>query len=158
MNVNIVTIGDEILIGQIIDTNSAWMGQQLNLVGAKVSAIHSVSDSKEGIINALENGLKQADVVLLTGGLGPTKDDITKKTIADYLGTTLVFHEPTWEVIEGMFRRWGRSTTPAHKAQCLMPANAQILPNKKGTAPGMWFEIDGKIVVSSIRSHRKQFA
>jgi len=148
MNVNIVTIGDEILIGQIIDTNSAWMGQQLNLVGAKVSAIHSVSDSKEGIINALENGLKQADVVLLTGGLGPTKDDITKKTIADYLGTTLVFHEPTWEVIEGMFRRWGRSTTPAHKAQCLMPANAQILPNKKGTAPGMWFEIDGKIVVS----------
>ena len=148
MNVNIVTIGDEILIGQIIDTNSAWMGQQLNLVGAKVSAIHSVSDTKEGIINALENGLKQADVVLLTGGLGPTKDDITKKTIADYLGTTLVFHQPTWEVIEGMFKRWGRSTTPAHKAQCLMPANAQVLRNKKGTAPGMWFEINGKIVVS----------
>jgi len=82
MNVNIVTVGDEILIGQIIDTNSAWMGQQLNLVGAKVSAIHSVSDTKEGIINALEIGLKQADVVLLTGGLSPTKDDITKNTIA----------------------------------------------------------------------------
>ena len=148
MNVNIVTIGDEILIGQIIDTNSAWMGQQLNLVGAKVSGIHSVSDTKEGIINALQNGLKQADVVLLTGGLGPTKDDITKKTIADYLGTTLIFHEPTWEIIEELFKRWGRSTTPAHKAQCLMPANAQILRNKRGTAPGMWFEVDGKIIVS----------
>ena len=148
MNVNIVTIGDEILIGQIIDTNSAWMGQQLNLVGAKVSAIHSVSDTKEGIISALEIGLKQADVILLTGGLGPTKDDITKKTIADYFGTTMIFHEPTWERIQGMFRSWGRSTTPAHKEQCFMPANAQILYNKAGTAPGMWFEIDGKIIVS----------
>ncbi len=148
MNVNIVTIGDEILIGQIIDTNSAWMGQQLNLVGAKVSAIHSVSDTKEGIINALEIGLKQADVILLTGGLGPTKDDITKKTITDYFDTKMVFHEPTWERIQGMFKRWGRSTTPAHKEQCFMPANAQILFNKAGTAPGMWFEIDGKIVVS----------
>lgn len=148
MNVNIVTIGDEILIGQIIDTNSAWMGQQLNLVGAKVSAIHSVSDSKEGIINALEVGLKQADVVLLTGGLGPTKDDITKKTIADYLGTSMVFHEPTWERIQGLFKRWGRSTTPAHKEQCYMPASAEILFNKMGTAPGMWFEVNGKIVVS----------
>jgi len=148
MNVNIVTIGDEILIGQIIDTNSAWMGQQLNLVGANVTAIHSVSDTKEGILSALETGLKQADVVLLTGGLGPTKDDITKKTIADYFGTTMVFHEPTWERIQGMFKSWGRSTTPAHREQCFMPAIAQILYNKMGTAPGMWFEVDGKIVVS----------
>lgn len=148
MNVNIVTIGDEILIGQIIDTNSAWMGQQLNLVGAKVSAIHSVSDTKEGIINALETALKQADVVLMTGGLGPTKDDITKKTIADYFGAGMVFHEPTWERIQGLFKRWGRSTTPAHKEQCFMPSNAKILFNKMGTAPGMWFEIDGKVVVS----------
>lgn len=148
MNVNIVTIGDEILIGQIIDTNSAWMGQQLNLVGANVSAIHSVSDSKAGILNALETALQQADVVLLTGGLGPTKDDITKKTIADYFGSEMVFHEPTWERIQGMFKRWGRSTTPAHKAQCFMPSNAEILFNKMGTAPGMWFEVDGKIIVS----------
>jgi len=148
MNVNIVTVGDEILIGQIIDTNSAWMGQQLNLVGAKVSAIHSVSDTKEGIVNALETALKQADVVLMTGGLGPTKDDITKKTIADYFGAEMVFHEPTWERIQGLFKRWGRSTTPAHKEQCFMPSNAKILFNKMGTAPGMWFEMDGKVVVS----------
>ncbi len=148
MNINIVTIGDEILIGQIIDTNSAWMGQQLNLIGAKVSAIHSVSDTKEGIINALETGLKQADVVLMTGGLGPTKDDITKKTIADYFGVDMVFHEPTWERIQGMFKRWGRSTTPAHKNQCFMPSNAKVLYNKMGTAPGMWFDVDGKIIIS----------
>lgn len=148
MNVNIVTVGDEILIGQIIDTNSAWIGQQLNLVGANVTAIHSVSDSVEGIRNALDTTLKQADVVLITGGLGPTKDDITKKTIADYFGADLIFHEPTWDRIQGMFKRWGRSTTPAHKDQCFMPSNATILFNKMGTAPGMWFEIDGKIIVS----------
>jgi len=148
MNVNIVTIGDEILIGQIIDTNSAWMGQQLNLVGAEVSAIHSVSDTKEGIINALETALKQADVVLMTGGLGPTKDDITKKTIANYFGADMIFHEPSWERIQGLFKRWGRSTTPAHREQCFMPSTAQILFNKMGTAPGMWFEVDGKVVVS----------
>jgi len=148
MNVNIVTVGDEILIGQIIDTNSAWIGQQLNLVGANVTAIHSVSDSVGGIQNALETTLKQADVVLITGGLGPTKDDITKKTIADYFGADMIFHEPTWERIQGMFKRWGRNTTPAHKDQCFMPSNATILFNKMGTAPGMWFEIDGKVIVS----------
>lgn len=148
MKVNIVTVGDEILIGQIIDTNSAWIGQQLNLVGANVTAIHSVSDSVEGITNALDTTLKQADVVLITGGLGPTKDDITKKTIADYFGAEMIFHEPTWARIQGMFKRWGRSTTPAHKDQCLMPSNAQILFNKMGTAPGMWFEVAGKIIVS----------
>ncbi|MEM6320307.1 MAG: competence/damage-inducible protein A [Bacteroidota bacterium] len=148
MNVNIITIGDEILIGQIIDTNSAWMGQQLNLVGAKINAIHSVSDTRTAIIDGLDHALKTADVVLMTGGLGPTKDDITKKTIADYLGTTMVFHDPTWERIQGLFKRWGRSTTPAHKEQSFMPANAQILFNKMGTAPGMWFEKDGKVIVS----------
>ncbi|MFK7982020.1 MAG: CinA family nicotinamide mononucleotide deamidase-related protein [Saprospiraceae bacterium] len=148
MNVNIVTIGDEILIGQIIDTNSAWIGQQLNLIGAKVTSIHSVSDTVAGINNALNNALAQADVVLITGGLGPTKDDITKKTLADYFGTALTFHEPTWERIQEMFQRLGRNTTPAHKAQCFLPSNAKILFNKMGTAPGMWFETNGKIAVS----------
>lgn len=148
MIVNIVTIGDEILIGQIIDTNSAWIGQQLNLIGAKVNSIHSVSDTVAGIQNALDMALAQADIVLITGGLGPTKDDITKKTLANYFGATLVFHEPTWERIQEMFQRLGRSTTPSHKAQCFLPSNAEILFNKMGTAPGMWFEIKDKIVVS----------
>ena len=148
MTVNIITIGDEILIGQIVDTNSAWMGQQLNLAGASVTEILSVSDAASSITTALDNALKQADVILLTGGLGPTKDDITKKTIADYLGTELIFHKATWNRIQAMFQRWGRSTTPAHKAQCYMPASATILFNKMGTAPGMWFEQDGKVIVS----------
>lgn len=149
MNISIITIGDEILIGQIVDTNSAWMGQQLNLVGAKINEIHSVSDTKEGIIQALDNALKKADVVLITGGLGPTKDDITKKTIADYLGAKMIFHEPTWARIQGFFQRIGRSTTPAHRAQCFMPDNATILLNQKGTAPGMWFETaSGQVIVS----------
>ena len=148
MTVNIITIGDEILIGQVIDTNSAWLGQQLNLVGAKVSEIHTVGDSYKTITEAIESSLKKADVVLLTGGLGPTKDDITKKAIADYFGTDMIFHEPTWERIKVIFQRWGRSTTPAHRAQCFMPSNATLLLNKMGTAPGMWFEKEGKIIIS----------
>jgi nicotinamide-nucleotide amidase len=148
MNVNIITIGDEILIGQIVDTNSAWMGQQLNLAGATIDEICTVGDTYEGIINALDTALKQTEVVLITGGLGPTKDDITKKAIADYLGVKLAFHQPTWERIQALFERLGKTTTPAHKEQCYMPEGAKILVNKMGTAPGMWFEKDGKIIVS----------
>jgi len=148
MKVSIITIGDEILIGQIIDTNSAWMAQQLNAVGASIEAIYSVSDTQEGIVNALKEALANTDVLLLTGGLGPTKDDITKKTIADFLETDLYFHEPTWERIQKLFKARNIPLRPAHKEQCLMPANAQILLNKMGTAPGMWMEHHGKIIVS----------
>ncbi|MEL6924319.1 MAG: competence/damage-inducible protein A [Bacteroidota bacterium] len=148
MNVSIITIGDEILIGQIIDTNSAWMGQQLNLAGLKIKAIHSIGDGREDIVDHLAKAQKESDIILITGGLGPTKDDITKKTMADYFGVEMVFHEATWDRIQRMFKRWGRSTTPAHKEQCYMPANAQLLHNKMGTAPGMWFEYEGKVFVS----------
>ncbi len=148
MTISIITIGDEILIGQIIDTNSAWMAQQLNGVGASIQKIYSVSDTKEGIVTALDQALAQTDVVLMTGGLGPTKDDITKKTIADFLSTDMVFHEETWERIQGLFKRLKRTPLPAHREQCYMPRAATILLNKKGTAPGMWFEKDGKVIVS----------
>ena len=148
MKVSIITIGDEILIGQIIDTNSAWMAQQLNQVGASIEAIYSVSDTQEGIVNALKEALANTDVLLLTGGLGPTKDDITKKTIATFLDTDLYFHEPTWERIQKLFSARNIPLRPAHKEQCFMPSNAQILLNKKGTAPGMWMEHHGKIIVS----------
>ena len=147
-NVSILTIGDEILIGQIVDTNSAWMGQQLNLAGFKIQAIHSIGDGREDILNYLAKAQKESEIILITGGLGPTKDDITKKTIADYFGVDMSFHEATWERIQRMFQRWGRSTTPAHKEQCYMPDNAKILFNKMGTAPGMWFEHEGKVFVS----------
>ena len=148
MTVHLLTIGDEILIGQTIDTNSAWMGQQLNLIGARVERIVSLSDEAEEITDGLRHSLQRADVVLLTGGLGPTKDDITKKTIADFLGTGMSFHEESWERIRRYFEKLGRTTTPAHREQCYMPDSATVLTNKMGTAPGMWFEHEGKVIVS----------
>ena len=148
MKVHLITIGDEILIGQIIDTNSAWMGQQLNLQGAEVTEISSLSDDRRSILDGLRHAEKNADVILLTGGLGPTKDDITKKVIAEHFNTGMVFHNPTWERITKMFAKRGRPTTDAHRAQCFMPQNAEILTNRMGTAPGMWFQENGKVYVS----------
>ncbi len=148
MKINLITIGDEILIGQIIDTNSAWMGEALNKIGAEVKRIVSIGDDRQQILEALETSLQESDVVLITGGLGPTKDDITKKTIADFFGVGMRFDQATFDRIEKLFERWGRSTTAAHREQCYMPENAQLLFNKMGTAPGMWFEKDGKVLVS----------
>lgn len=148
MKISILTVGDEILIGQIVDTNSAWMGQQLNLAGARVVTIISVGDTMEAIHTGLREALDQGDVVLMTGGLGPTKDDITKKALAEYMGVEMVFHQPTFDRIQKMFEVWGRPMNEAHRLQCFMPANAQILPNKMGTAPGMWMEHAGKVIAS----------
>jgi nicotinamide-nucleotide amidase len=148
MKVYLITIGDEILIGQIVDTNSAWMGQQLNLNGAHITGIMTVSDEAESIVQALEQGLRSADVVLMTGGLGPTKDDITKKVLAEFTGGRLSFHEPTYQRIERFFKQLGRQPTEAHRLQSYMPDNATLLTNPVGTAPGMWFEVDGKVIVS----------
>ncbi len=148
MEAILLTIGDEILIGQIIDTNSAWMAEQLNLQGIRVREILSVSDTHEAITKGLQDALKQADLVLMTGGLGPTKDDITKKTLAEFFGVEMNFHVETYDRILRLFERWGREPTPAHREQCYMPANAIIMKNKMGTAPGMWMEQDGKVVVS----------
>jgi len=149
MKIHIITIGDEILIGQIVDTNSAWMAGELNLIGARVGYIHSISDDGDAIRNTLDRALEDADAVLLTGGLGPTKDDLTKKALADYFGVELVFHEPTLNWIHALFERIGRPMkAEALRDQCMMPANAVILPNKMGTAPGMWFERQGKVIVS----------
>ena len=148
MDVQIITIGDEILIGQIIDTNSAWIGQLLNKYGFRISKITTVGDGEKEIFDAIESAMDQSDLVLLTGGLGPTKDDITKKVIADYFGVEMKFSEETWEKIQKFFKHIGRSTTPAHKQQCYMPANVNLLYNKMGTAPGMWFDKGNKVLVS----------
>ncbi len=151
MKVHIITVGDEILIGQVVDTNSAWIGQQLNLIGARVERILSVGDQHEEIMAAMTQALAQADVVLMTGGLGPTKDDITKKAIAECFGVDMTFSQPTFEHIERLLQQLGRPMTEAHRQQCFMPANAQLLRNKMGTAPGMWFEHDdGKKVLVSM--------
>jgi nicotinamide-nucleotide amidase len=148
MTAQIITIGDEILIGQIIDTNSAWMGQQLNMQGIQVGKIVTVSDTHKDITEAVDAALSEADIILLTGGLGPTKDDITKKALADYFGVDMRFSESTYNRIQRLFQKLGKSMTKAHHEQSYMPANADILMNKMGTAPGMWFEYKGKVLVS----------
>ncbi|MFK7774659.1 MAG: competence/damage-inducible protein A [Saprospiraceae bacterium] len=148
MTAHIITIGDEILIGQIVDTNSAWMGQQLNMQGIQVGKIVTVSDTHKDITEAVESAFSEADIILLTGGLGPTKDDITKKALADYFGVEMRFSESTYNRIQRLFQKFGKSMTEAHHEQSYMPANADLLMNKMGTAPGMWFEQEGKVLVS----------
>lgn len=148
MRIHILTVGDEILIGQIVDTNSAWMGQQLNLMGAEIDKIITVGDTYEDMVRELDRSVEEADVVLITGGLGPTKDDITKKALAGFMGVGMTFHEPTWERIQRFFNKLGRSTTRAHKEQCFLPEGSTVLYNKMGTAPGMWFQHRNTIIVS----------
>ena len=148
MDTIIVTIGDEILIGQVVDTNSSWIARQLNLQGIKVQEMLSISDTHEAITESLNYAFSKVDLVLMTGGLGPTKDDITKKTIADYYDVGMEFHQTTFDYIEKLFKRWGRSTTEAHRLQCFMPTNAVLVDNKMGSAPGMWFDENDKVLIS----------
>jgi nicotinamide-nucleotide amidase len=149
MLAEIITIGDEILIGQVVDTNSAWMAQQLNLAGIEVHQITSVHDNRDHILVALEEAEQRADVVLITGGLGPTKDDITKNVLCEYFHTSLVFHQPTYDAIENMwFRKKGIPLNDLNRGQAMVPASCTVIPNKKGTAPGMWFEKNETIFVS----------
>ncbi len=148
MNAAIITIGDEILIGQVVDTNSAWLGQQLTDIGISVKKTWSVSDSHEEIILAIRQAVDEADIVFMTGGLGPTKDDITKKALADIAGVGLYFHDETFERIKTMFARLGRPMSPHHNDQCLMPQGAEILRNSMGTAPGMLVKVCNKRIIS----------
>ncbi|MDR2937233.1 MAG: competence/damage-inducible protein A [Rikenellaceae bacterium] len=148
MRVEIITIGDELLIGQVVDTNSAWLGRELNAIGAYVVRITSVCDSREAITGAFDAALSDADLVLVTGGLGPTKDDITKHTLADYFGMPLTLHEPTCRMIERLFANRGQKFNELNRSQADVPAGCRVLPNPNGTAPGMWFERGGKVLVS----------
>jgi nicotinamide-nucleotide amidase len=148
MLAEIITIGDELLIGQIVDTNSAWIGQQMNQVGFKVHQITSVSDNREHILKALAEASQRVQMVLITGGLGPTKDDITKKTLAEYFGTGFVFSQEAFEDVEYLFKIRGREVTPLNRLQAEVPANCTVLRNRVGTAPGMWFEENGVVYAS----------
>lgn len=148
MTVHILTIGDEILIGQTVDTNSAWIGSKLVEIGAEVVEITTVPDTPDGIRRGLEHALSNAQIVLTTGGLGPTKDDITKKALAQFFNVPLVFDQPTFDRIVRIFHRFGRTVTEAHRTQCMMPSNARLLPNAMGTAPGMWFDHKEQVVVA----------
>ncbi|MBU0696118.1 MAG: competence/damage-inducible protein A [Bacteroidetes bacterium] len=149
MLAELITIGDEILIGQIIDSNSAWMATELNKIGIKVKQITSVSDDAEHIIEALKNAEDRADIILVTGGLGPTKDDITKKTMAQYFKSkSFVLHEPTLKVVNDIFKRYNAPLLEVNKQQALVPDNCEVLLNDQGTAPSMLFRKDKKIFIS----------
>lgn len=148
MKAEIITIGDEILIGQVVDTNSAWLAEQLNLAGIEVYQITSVHDDKQHIMTALAAAEKNVDLVLMTGGLGPTKDDITKNTLCEYFGSRLVFHEPTFNHIRERFLKRGIDLNKLNRDQALVPDNCTVLPNYEGTAPIMWFERNDTIFVS----------
>ena len=148
MRATILTIGDEILIGQVTDTNATYMAAALNEEGYEVIEHLSVADSRAGITDGLDRALAKAEVVLMTGGLGPTKDDITKKVLAEYVGTELVFHQETWERLQRLYRKFGREAQPHHRVQAELPAAATVLTNKLGTAPGMWLEHNGRVIVS----------
>ena len=147
-NCTILTIGDEILIGQTVDTNSAWIGQQLNSIGARVHEIISVSDNADHIKDGLHRAARQSEIVLITGGLGPTKDDITKKTLCEYFGVGEVFHEDIYEKLRIIFEKRGLAILEINKKQALLPSNCQVIPNDRGTAPGMWFDETGVIYIS----------
>src|ERR1700735_5433148 len=146
--VSIITIGDELLIGQVIDTNSAWMAQQLNKAGLWVQRRVAVGDVYDDIWRALDEESKRSDVILITGGLGPTADDITKPLLCKYFGGTMVMHQPTLEHVTYLFEHVFKRPMPMlarNRKQAEVPDVCTVLPNRTGTAPGMLFEKNGKI-------------
>ena len=149
MQAEIITIGDEILIGQIIDSNSAFISKALNNIGVHVYQITSVQDDKDHILTALAEAESRVDVVIITGGLGPTKDDITKHTLCQYFNDELVMNQEVLEHVEWLFEKY--ITTPIsdlNRRQALVPKQSRVLKNRFGTAPGMWMEKNGKTFVS----------
>jgi nicotinamide-nucleotide amidase len=148
MRAAIITIGDEILIGQTVDTNSAWIGAELSKSGFDVYTIISVHDAKDDIIHALSEVKGKADVVLITGGLGPTSDDITKPVLCEFFNTRLVENTQVKSMIEEMMRRRNNPMNENNRRQSLVPESCKVLTNARGTAPGMWFEKDGTIFIS----------
>lgn len=147
MFAEIITIGDELLIGQVTDTNSAWMGRELNKVGIEVIRVVSVRDRADEITEAVDDAMNRADIVLMTGGLGPTKDDITKQTLCAYFDTELVFSEEVFENIKRVLA----SKIPMNalnKSQAMVPKDCLVINNRVGSASVSWFEKNGKVLVS----------
>lgn len=148
MKAEIITIGDEILIGQIVDTNSQWMGVALNKIGVSVSQITSIQDDTTHILKAFKQAAENADIVLVTGGLGPTKDDITKHAFARFFEDKLVLDEAVVTHVKSMFAKRGIPFTDLNRDQGLVPSKSTVLHNALGTAPGMWVEDKGAVFVS----------
>lgn len=148
VSAEVITIGDEILFGQITDTNTQWLGTELTAIGIRVVRKSSVGDSAPAILGVLAEAERRADVIILTGGLGPTKDDITKKTLCQFFGTTLQRVPEAEAMVEAFFARRGRALTELNRQQADLPVGSTYLPNRHGTAPGMWFERNGRVFVS----------
>jgi len=148
MKAELITIGDEILIGQILDSNSQWIAQQLNTIGISVYQVTSAQDDATHIIKVLDNALKNVDIVFITGGLGPTKDDITKITLTDYFKDILIRNQKVEAHIKNIFSKMNFRFVASDLLQAMLPSKAQIIENTIGTAAGMWFEKDGKVVIS----------
>ncbi|QXP61600.1 competence/damage-inducible protein A [Olleya sp. HaHaR_3_96] len=149
MKAEIITIGDEILIGQIVDTNSAFIGKALNSIGVSVYQITSIQDEEAHLLKAFAEAENNADIIIVTGGLGPTKDDITKHTLTKYFDDTLVQNDAVLEHVEHLFKTYiNQPISEINKKQALVPSKAKVLHNQFGTAPGMWIEKGDKTFIS----------
>ena len=148
MHADIITIGDELLIGQTVNTNASWIGKELSAFGINIFRSTTISDTKGEILSALDESLHRSDLVIITGGLGPTKDDITKETLCEYFDTELVLREDVLRRIETYFKNKGREMLDSNIKQAELPKDCIVLDNELGTASGMWFEKNGKVVVS----------
>lgn len=149
MKAHIITIGDEILIGQIVDTNSAYISKALNAIGVSIYQISSVQDDRAHILESFAFAKANSDIIIVTGGLGPTKDDVTKSTFCEFFDDELVFNQEVLDHVEHLFKKYvGKPLLEANKTQALVPSKARILKNNFGTAPGMWMEQDGKVFIS----------
>ena len=149
MLAEIITIGDEILIGQIVDTNSAYISKELNKIGIKVFQITSIQDDRDHILAALADAAKRVELVIVTGGLGPTKDDITKATFCEFFDDELKEDVHTKNHIREIFQKYiKREPLPSNLQQAMVPSKATILKNEHGTAPGMWFDTEETVFVS----------
>ncbi len=149
MQAEIIAIGDEILIGQTIDTNSSFIATQLNLLGIKVEQKRVIADTDEAIRLALDTLHPKTRLVFMTGGLGPTKDDITKKTLLEYFGGEMIFKEEVYENVKALFQSFNRQPKEVHRLQAYVPSSCKVLINEAGTAPGMHFEKEGRHYFSS---------
>ena len=148
MNAEIITIGDELLLGQVIDTNSSWLGQELNKIGLRVHYKSAISDSREAILSSLFEASKRSNVIIITGGLGPTKDDITKTTMCEFFKSELVLNQKVLEWVQSIFKNRNLPMLESNNQQAMVPKNCEVLWNRNGTAPGMWFYENGVAYIS----------
>jgi len=148
ISAEIITVGDEILYGQITDTNTVWISQELDKIGIKTVRKSSVGDSHDDILQIFAEAESRADVILITGGLGPTKDDITKKSIAAYFNSEMQIDQAVLNDVTAFFTSRGRELSEVNRLQALVPVKCKVVRNTMGTAPGMWFEKNGKVFVS----------